>query len=532
LAVVTSRVASAVTIALAVVSIDTRAVRSQPSAQPAAGSGEATTGSDDEEAEAGSGAPAIVAPADAKARGPWLAGKLNAAIIARPLLGKSKVSAYVYDVATGTELYAHDADAGMNLASNAKLLTTITALGTLGGGFRWRTAIYIDDVDDATGKVKGNIYLRGRGDPGLSAADLRAMAADVAARGVRSIDGQLIVDATYFDSDVEPPHFAEQPKERAAFRAPVASLGVGKSAFTITVLPEPGGAGKVELDPDVPDYLRLGKVEVKTIVDKRTRLKIDVKPKGDHLDVEVTGQIKVATGSFDVRKRVDDPARLATEVFRTALADHGVKLARHAMTYGVVPPTAKVVSVHDSVALSTVVRAMNKESDNYVAETILKTLGAETRTTPGPATWADGKAAVAAYLARIGMPPGSYRADNGSGLYAATEVSARQLVTILRAALRDFRIGPDLVASLPVGGVDGTLAKRWSKRPARGRVRAKTGTLDKVTSLAGFVGIDGAHQLAFAIITNDIPTGQRATSRAMADDMVDAMLAYLDAAAR
>jgi D-alanyl-D-alanine carboxypeptidase/D-alanyl-D-alanine-endopeptidase (penicillin-binding protein 4) len=162
---------------------------------------------------------------------------------------------------------------------------------------------------------------------------------------------------------------------------------------------------------------------------------------------------------------------------------------------------------------------------------VLKTLGAETRTVPGPASWSDGLTAVRSYLATIGIPAGTYRQENGSGLYGSTEVSAKQLVTLLRAAQKDYRIGPDLVASLPVGGLDGTLARRWHGHDAAGRVRAKTGTLDKVVTLAGFVAVEGGHELAFAILVNDIPPGQRNASRAMADDMVDAMIAYLEAAA-
>jgi D-alanyl-D-alanine carboxypeptidase/D-alanyl-D-alanine-endopeptidase (penicillin-binding protein 4) len=134
-------------------------------------------------------------------------------------------------------------------------------------------------------------------------------------------------------------------------------------------------------------------------------------------------------------------------------------------------------------------------------------------------------------MSKIGLPAGSYKQENGSGLYGASEVSAKQLVTLLRAAHEDYRIGPDLVASLPVGGTDGTLARRWHGRDAAGRVRAKTGTLEKVTTLAGYVAVDGDHQLAFAILVNDIPKGERNTSRAMADEMVDAMIAYLEAAA-
>jgi D-alanyl-D-alanine carboxypeptidase/D-alanyl-D-alanine-endopeptidase (penicillin-binding protein 4) len=449
--------------------------------------------------------------------------------LGKPALAKAKIAVEVVDLATGAELFSHDADAGMNLASNAKLLTSVTALGTLGGGFRWRTAIYVDDLDDKTGEVKGNLYVRGRGDPTLSAADLRALAEEVAARGVRSVHGQLVLDTTYFDGDAEPPHYADQPNERAGYRAPVASFGVARSAVAVIIDPEPGRAANVRLEPDAGEYVRLVKDDVKTVADGRTRIRVEAKPKRDRLEIEVTGQLRTADGSYDKRLRVDDPGRFAAEVLRRELVKHGVAVGRLAVASARVPETAKLVAAHDSAPLALVLREMNKLSDNYVAESLLKTLGAETRATPGPATWADGTAAVKAYLGKLGIQPGTYRADNGSGLYGASEVSARQIVTLLRAANGDYRIGPDLVASLPVGGQDGTLAKRWHGRPAAGRVRAKTGTLDKVTTLAGFVGVDGGHLLAFAIFVNDIPAGQRNPSRAMADEMIETLVAYLEA---
>jgi D-alanyl-D-alanine carboxypeptidase/D-alanyl-D-alanine-endopeptidase (penicillin-binding protein 4) len=509
---------------LALASIDARA-------QPAqhAGSAEASTeperGSDDEEASSGS-AQVLTAPADPKTRTVWLSQHLATAIAAHAPLQHARVGVSVVDLTTGAELFTHEPDKGLNLASNTKLLTSVAALGTLGAGFRWRTAVYVDDLDEKTGKVTGDLYLRGRGDPVLSANDLKQLAADLEARGVRTIEGQLVVDGTYFDAVTEPPHYAEQPKELSAFRAPIAALGVARSAVTVTVIGEPGGPGKVTLDPDAGDYVRITKSEVKTITEGRTKIRIEAKPKSDHLAIEVTGQIRVVNGSYDTRKRIDDPARFAAKVFEQALAEHDIKIGKR-IGAGAVPATAKLLAWHDSAALSTVIRAMNKESDNYIAESVLKTLGAETRATPGPATWADGTTAVTTALGKLGIS--GFRADNGSGLFNASEVSPHQLVALLRAAHKDFRIGPDLIASLPTGGVDGTLAKRWKDHPARGRVRAKTGTLDKVVSLAGYVGIDEGHPLAFAILVNDVPAGQRNAARAMADEMLDAMVAYLEA---
>lgn len=494
-------------------------IRAQPVHAQAAGD------PDDEDATgSGSGKP-LVAPADPKARVAWLRDRVTAAIAAQPRLGKAKIAVSVVDLATGNDLVAHNADRGMNLASTAKLLTSTAALATLGGGFRWRTSVYGAEPDDQ-GVVTGELYVKGRGDPMLGVAELRALAADLAARGVRSVD-RLVVDGSYFDDVIEPPHFEDQKAETAAFRAPVASFGVARSAVTVTVVADPSGKATVTLDPEPGDSIKLLNKGVTSVTHGRTRLVVNMQGKVDRLEIEVSGQIRWGEGSWEVRKRVADPARFAGEVFRRALGEHGVKVKARTIGKGVAPATAKLLASHDSAPLTEVLRHMNKLSDNYLAECVLKTLGAETRTTPGPATWTDGRAARNAYLAKIGMPEAGYRADNGSGLFDATEVSARQLTMVLRAAHQDFRIGPDLIASLSVGGVDGTLAKRWHGHPAGGHVRAKTGTLDKVTTLAGYLALDGQHPLGFAILVNDIPPGQRASARTAADDIIDALAAYL-----
>jgi serine-type D-Ala-D-Ala carboxypeptidase/endopeptidase (penicillin-binding protein 4) len=480
---------------------------------------------DDDGASGSGSAGPLIAPADPKARLTWLRDRLTAAIAAQPRLAEARFAVSVIDLTTGSEVVARDADLAMNLASVTKVLTATAALATLGSGFRWRTSVYGAEPDDK-GVVAGELYIKGRGDPMLDVAGLRALAAELVARGVRSVD-RLVVDTSYFDDVIEPPHYSEQPEETAYFRAPVASLGIARSAVTVTVIADPGGAATVRLDPPPGDYVRLVNRGVTSVTRGRTRLKVEVKPQPDHLQIEVSGQIRWGEGSWEIRKRIDEPARLAGELFRRALIEHGVKVKARAIGSGVVPTGTILLAAHASAPLSDVVREMNKHSDNYLAECVLKTLGAETLATPAPATWDDGLTALRSYLAKIGLPPSGYRTGNGSGLFTATEVSARQITTLLRAAYKDYRVGPDLVASLPIGGVDGSLARRWHGRPAQGRVRAKTGTLEKVTTLAGYVAIDGEHPLGFAILVNDIPPGQRASARTAADEIIDALVAYL-----
>src|SRR5438094_562746 len=121
----------------------------------------------EEDDDAAGNATRAVAPSDPKARPKWLHDHL-AKIMAATKLPGAKIGVAVIDLATGDELFGKDADTSLNLASNTKLLTTTAALATLGPGFRWRTAVYADKLDDATGTVDGDLYLRGRGDPLLS----------------------------------------------------------------------------------------------------------------------------------------------------------------------------------------------------------------------------------------------------------------------------------------------------------------------------------------------------------------------------
>ncbi|MEO8706384.1 MAG: D-alanyl-D-alanine carboxypeptidase/D-alanyl-D-alanine-endopeptidase [Kofleriaceae bacterium] len=525
-----SQVGGALVIVLAAVSIDGPRARSQGGS--GSGSEVVEAGSDDDDPGSGSNngsGSTLVAPGDPTARQAWLRDRFAALVTARPTLARARLGFHVVDLSTGKELLSKEGDRGLNLASNTKLLTAVAALSGLGGGFRWRTGVFCAPPD-ADGKVAGDLYIRGRGDPVLSVDGLRALAKEVAARGVREVEGKLVVDTSYFDNITEPPHFDEQPKERAAFRAPIASFAVNRSAYEVVVMAEPAGAASITIEPPLPEYLKLTKTEVTSTREGRTRLRLDAKVKPNAIELDVTGTIRGGGGTWDLRRRVDDPARFAAEVFRRALSDYGIRLRTRTIAYGPVPMIGvKQIAVHDSPTLADVMRSMNKHSDNNVAEAVLKTLGAELKPVPGNgATWAQGITAMRTQLGKLGVI-GTFRVENGSGLYASTEVSPKQLVGLLVAAHKDYRIGPDLVASLPVGGSDGTLARRWHNKPARGRVRAKTGTLDKVSSLAGYIGVDGGHLLAFAILANDIPAGQRAVVRAMADEMVDTLAAYLDA---
>ena len=517
----------------------------EPSAQPGSDAAPADAEPDDVTAapanpddvtdEPGDAAPtpdASAVPTDPAAREAWLTRELTRAAAA-PSLGGARRGAVIVDVTTGKTLFAHDPDGRYNLASNAKVFTAATALARLGPGFRWRTAVLAADgtFDRATGEIRGNVWLKGRGDPTLSVGGLDALADDLRALGVRSIRGTVVLDTSYFDAINEPPHFDEQQKERAGFRAPIASVAVNQNAITVIVEPAVGGAGaaQVTIRPEAPEYVRVIESNVLTVGSGRSRIRITSTARRDHLELKVTGQIRAGSGPSYTRRRIDDPTRFAHELVRRALERQGIRVGRKRVETGVPPDTAEVLAAYESPPLGDVVRALTKASNNFMAESVLKTIGAETRGTPGRATWEDGLAAVRSYAADTCQIGGALRLDNGSGLFAASDVTPAQMVQLLVCAHRDYRVGPDLASSLAILGVDGTLSRRLGGSPARGRVRAKTGTLDHVSTIAGYAAVDGGHVLAFAIFANDVATPALRHARAMQDAMLGALIAYLDA---
>lgn len=471
---------------------------------------------------------------DRDARNAWLQVRLGTLMGSHPPLAGSKIGVSIVDLESGDALYGKEPDALMNLASNAKVLTAAAALARLGPEFRWRTAAYADKWDPTTGTIKGNLYLRGRGDPTLRAADLRVLVHDLKLAGVRSIEGQIMFDLTYFDAVIEPPHFDEQPTERAGFRAPVSALSVDGNSVVVVVEPDTSGIfpAEVWVEPDLGDYVQITIADVASVDKGRTRIRVETRLEKDVIELEVTGQIRVDHGPEWIRRRIDDPVRMAGEVVKDALAAEGIPLRKKKLGRGAVPEKAIRLAYHESLPLGDIVRSMNKLSNNFYAEAVLKTLGAELGPAysipPRPATWADGLAAVDRWLVDVaGLEEKSYRFGNGSGLFASTEVSAAQMTRVLDAAWKDFRVGPDLAASLAVMGVDGTVRGRLVTTPARGRARAKTGTLAAVSTLAGYVAVDTRRPLAFAILLNDIPEGARAHARLLQDEIVAACVAYL-----
>lgn len=457
-------------------------------------------------------------PADRKR---WLGERIDE-ILARPALAGAQVGVLVATVDDGRTLYAHDERTLFNPASNAKLFTTAAALGLLGPEFRYVTSLY---GTPRHGEIDGNLYLRGSGDPSLTVEDLWRMASQLAALGVKRVTGDLLIDDTYFDDARIAPAF-DQKDEDYAYRAPAGAVSLEHNACTIRV--KPGAKAdtppRVVVEPASPYFTVVNTAT--TVAQGRTALLVASREVEGHTEITVGGTIHLKAGERRFAKRVAHPDLFTGYTLQQLLSRYGIHVAGK-VGRGEAPSGTRLLARHVSQPLGVLVREINKTSNNFMAEQVLKTLGAEAAGRPG--TWEKGVQAVGRYLTSLGIPAAGYKMVNGSGLYDADRFSATELVELLRAVYRDFRVAADFVGSLSVAGVDGTTHRRFDGSPAERWVRAKTGTLDGVSCLSGYAAAQGQPPLAFSILMNAVPLERTADARRAQDDIADALVAWLGA---
>lgn len=343
-----------------------------------------------------------------------------------PHVASARSAAVALDLASGSVLFTQNGGLSLAPASNEKLPLTYAALTTLGPTYRIETDVLGEG--ELTGTTfTGTLVLKGGGDPTLSTAGLRSLAAQVRAYGIRRVTDGIVADESYFDS-----------------RRMVAGW---KASFYIDESPP-----------------------LSALVINRARV-----------------------GSTITRS----PALAAGTAFRTALHSAGV-VVDGTVRMGRVDDFSIPIAQVESPTLAAIIRFMDRESDNFTAELLLKQLGAVSL---DRGTSAAGASVVTQTLAEAGVPMAGVRIVDGSGLSRLDRLTANALAATLKAAWADPALKAAFVAALPVAGVNGTMEDRLRKPPARGRVLAKTGTTSDASALSGYV----SSRFVFTVLQNGHP---------------------------
>lgn len=426
-------------------------------------------------------------------------------VIDTTVLKTARVSVQVRSLDDGTVIYSRDGEELLNPASNVKLFTAAAALAKLGPEFRYDTEFFTDpDFKAGRAGVAKTLFVRGKGDPTLTTERLTGIVSDLIHAGLKEVSGDLVLDESYFDLERLPPGYDQEWGDKA-YLAPTGALSLNWNTVGVYLRPgeNVGERAMAELEP-ASEYFTLESALV-TGTKTQRRYTVSINPDKDKVrqKVEVKGVVPVEKGTWSQWKKVDAPALYFGYTLKSLLAHRGVKVKGRIHT-GTVAAGSRMLTVSQSETLDVVLKKLSKHSSNFVAEQLIKTLGAELKGAPG--TTEKGITAVEDFLAsEVGLSRGSYVMKNGSGLNDTNRFSAAQTNRLLAYMVSKFSLMPEYLSALPIAGKDGTLKYRFEGSEAVWRLRAKTGTLENVSALSGYVQSTGGERFVFSIMVNDFP---------------------------
>jgi D-alanyl-D-alanine carboxypeptidase/D-alanyl-D-alanine-endopeptidase (penicillin-binding protein 4) len=412
-------------------------------------------------------------------------------------------------------LVAHNEAMVYTLASTTKLVTTLAALETLGPRFRWQTRAYLMGPLKE-GVLQGDLVLVGGGDARLTDEDLTRWFTQMQAKGLKSIQGNIVVNRGAFQTKASDHAGTPVPSASNPHHAWPEALVLDEGVLTIDVTP-PVAARPDELvlgmrpRLDGVEFLNLAKVRRVKCSALREPLSASLEELYQPVRIVVQGEW--APGCSPARLQIANPpgSRFVPMAITAAWRDAGGSLSGQAVqpesAYAPVSLAkgAKPFSVHESAVLPSLLRDMNKWSNNLMARHLMLSMckGFPTK----PATLPDARKRVAEWLAKRGLSRSDLSIDNGSGLSHEEKGRAMAMVQLLRQAWR-APYADDLLKSLPVAGEDGTLSARMKSSIAKGKAFLKTGTLTDTRALAGYVQARSGKTYAVAAIINDPHAGK------------------------
>lgn len=368
-------------------------------------------------------------------------------------------------------------------ASISKIPTALTFFNEKSMSDYFHTWIYkTGEIKDGT--LKGDLYLKGGGDPSFVNESMWLMINELKRTGIQSIDGNLYVDESYFDSDYYSQGRQTKRVDRA-YDAPVSALSFNWNSISIYIRPgaKVGDPARVFTDPELPTIKIVNKA--KTGKGKKDDLRVDREFKGDEMIIKVAGEVSHLTQEKAFYKSIGDAALWTGLNFKEFLNKAGIKYSG-TVAKKVVPDNADQLVEYDSWDMARILAALSKFSNNFVAEMLTKHLGKNGRQPASPANIDDGLKKISEYLKSNGWADSDYVFVNPSGFTHENKMRADRLGQLLASSAQNFKMAPEFMSSLPISGTDGTLRERL-RQVMREKVRAKTGYMNGVVSLAGYL---------------------------------------------
>jgi len=455
--------------------------------------------------------------------------------LSRAELRRGQVGIKIISLDTNKIIFEENAEKYFMPASNMKSYTVAAAMARLTPNFRFVTSVYAPSAPDAGGVIRGDLTVYGRGDPSFSPAFTRggdtsvpatngdylkgldALAQKIVAAGVKRIEGNLVGDESYFNSDPIPATW-EWDDLQWYYGAEVSALTLNDNALDLKILPSAVGSPlAVQL---MPNNSLMQIINRTTTAPAGAKREIEITKRLAQNILEVSGKMAVDDKGFTGYVTASRPALLFAALLRQLLEQKGVTITgqTRAVNFkerGVTLNTTNLTEITklESPPFSLIAAKTMKPSQNLYTELILRALGEAVgdKTDPKKTSEARGLEVVQKFLAEAGITPGSVVQYDGSGLSRhnlITPASSAQLYGFMNR----HPFAQNWRESLTIAGVDGTLKSRFTGTFAAGNVRGKTGTIDQVSALSGYVTTASGERFAFSILTNNLPEGRLRTA--------------------
>lgn len=399
---------------------------------------------------------------------------------------------------TGATLYQYNSNVTFATASTLKLFTATAALTYLGPNFVFNTQFLTNGSNPQNGTLSGNLYAKFTGDPELTIPILNAMVVTLVKQGIKQINGNLIIDDTAMDHENMAPGWL--PKEQIlCYAAPSNAVILNRNCFGFNIAPgkQVGSPVQVGVNPNIADLAFINEAITRGPHTEQY-LPLTIKAHENNT-YALTGCIPPKRSNISVGVALSDTSAAGANIVNNLLKQHDIAVTGNIL-YGKAPTTLRVLAEHDSRPLSALVTKMLKKSDNLIAGSLFKKIGGTYFNTAG--SWQNGAQAVRAILApKTGIDFSKLTLVDGSGLSRENAVSPAQFGKLLFYAYH-MPYSNIFYQALPSSGIDGTLHGRLGGSTA-GKIHAKTGTIDNVSGLAGYIQSAHHGDLIFAILVSD-----------------------------
>lgn len=412
-------------------------------------------------------------------------------VIANCGLQKVNIGIEVLSVDSEKILYSKNSSALFEPASNVKILTSITALKILGAEYTFKTEVFYNDT---------NIYIKGYGNPELKTSDIEEIADSAVDKGINKVNN-IIYDNSYFDEEEFGKGWVYEPNS-ATSNPKISALSLNENRIIISVKAGKH-SNKILIHPKTR-YFDL----IDSTTPNETGLKVTINSAEDLAATSKNPQavknyiiiIGSSSESGNFARNVPNPALYTATIFKECLEQKGIKITGKIIE-GKTDTLCKNICTHLSNPLLHLIYYMNKNSNNFYAEQILKTVGAQEVGIPG--SFEKGAQQVYKLLKDIGLTKDDARIFDGSGLSRYNLISPHGLVKVLESAISEWGIKAEFMSSLPLAGTDGTLKNRLRTNGCKKNVRAKTGTMISISSLAGYAYTGKNNLIIFSIMMDN-----------------------------